>query len=158
MRVLHPSIVVAAIAMFVAVAPGHAQTGAPFEIVVTGGSHAGTYRLPEENMICMYTKSRKQFSAAYKDTDAKDAKKVSGAGINVFDADGAGPYKGEINVRFGDPGSDRPAAFSFFVPRDAPGPITYTRKGTSADAAFSSKAKDGSSIKMTAHCSSIMEF
>src|SRR4051812_27852286 len=78
------------------------------EIVITSGPHAGTYKLPPANMICMNVKARKQFSAAYKDPKAKDAKTISGVGVNVFNPDDAGPKRGQINIRFGDPEDKKP--------------------------------------------------
>ena len=103
-----------AIAAFCAATPPRsgAQAGDSFEIVVGSGPHAGTYKLPADNVICLHVKARKRFSAAYKDVSATDPKKVSGAGINIFNPDAPGPKEGQVNIRFGDPGEKGPAPYS----------------------------------------------
>lgn len=115
-----------------------AQATNALEIVIGNGPHAGTYRLAPEATICLYVKDRKHFSAAYKDTKARDPKVISGAGINVFDAGAAGSARGEINIRFGDPKEERPAAYEGHIPQDNQGSLALSRRGKLADIALAS--------------------
>jgi hypothetical protein len=128
------------------------------QIVIAGGSHAGTYSLPAENVICMYTKSRRQFSVAFKDPTAVGAKAVSGAGVNVFDPETPSSTRSQINIRFGDPKDERPAAYELWVPRDSPGPVKLVRQRGTAELAFEGRAKDGATLRITATCDAVDEF
>jgi hypothetical protein len=130
-RLLCVSLVVVA---FCAAAPprARAQAGDSFEIVIGSGPHAGIYKLPADGTICMHMKAQKRVSGAYRDIDAKDPKTVNSAGINVFNPDDPGPKEGEVNIRFGDPGDKRGAAYGLFIPRDSKGPLTLTRSGKAA--------------------------
>ena len=135
-----------------------AQSATAIEIEIGAGSHAGSYKLPEANTICMHVKSRNHFSAAYKDVAATDAKTVSGAGFNVFNPDDPASRRGEINIRFGDPGDKRPAAIELQIPAGQPGPLTLTRSGTAATLTFRGRTKDGVALQVTARCASVEEF
>lgn len=136
--------------------PTHAANN--FEIIIGNGPHAGTYKLAEANTTCLSVKARKQVSAAYKDTKVQDAKTISGAGINVFNPDDAGPKRGEINVRFGDPDDKRPAAYEILISRDSKDPLTMTKHGTAVELAFNGQTKNGIKLRATATCTDIDEF
>ena len=145
--------------MLIALATGGttAQAANSFELIIADGPHAGSYSLPAANIACMNVKARKQFSAAYKDTNAKDAKIVSGIGINVFSSDDLSSRRGEINVRFGDPEEKRPATYETPVSRDSKG-FTFTRKGAVIEVGFEGRAQSGTKLRLTAHCTDIDEF
>ena len=145
--------------MLMALAAGRtaAQAANSLEFVIADGPHAGTYQLPAANIACMNVKARKQFSAAYKDINAKDAKTVSGVGINVFNSDDAGARRGEINIRFGDPEEKRSATYETPVSRDGKG-FTFTRKGAVIEVGFEGRAQSGTKLRMTARCTDIDEF
>jgi hypothetical protein len=135
-----------------------AQAANTMEIIIDNGPHAGTYKLPAANTICIHAKERKQFSAAYKDITALDPKVLSGAGINVFNPDDAGPRHGQINIRFGDPEDKRPALYEAFVPRDSKGSLTLTRKDLVVDLVFEGETKNGVKLRAMAKCGDIDEF
>ena len=134
-----------------------AQAANSLELIIADGPHAGSYSLPTANIACMNVKARKQFSAAYKDTNAKDAKMVSGVGVNVFNSDDLGARRGEINIRFGDPEEKRPATYETPVSRDSKG-FTFTRKGAVIEVGFEGRAQSGTKLRLTAHCTDIDEF
>ena len=145
--------------MLMALAAGGtaAQASNSLELVIADGPHAGTYHLPAANIACMNVKARKQFSAAYKDTNAKDAKIVSGVGINVFHSDDAGARRGEINIRFGDPDEKRPAAYETAISHDSKG-LLFERKGRAVELRFDGAAQNGTPVRVLAHCIEIDEF
>lgn len=134
-----------------------AQAANSLEVIIANGPHAGTYQLPAVNIACLSIKARKQFSAAYKDTNAKDAKIVSGVGINVFNSDDAGARRGEINIRFGDPEEKRQATYETPVSRDSKS-FTFARKGAVIEVGFEGRAQSGTQLRMTARCTDIDEF
>ncbi|HLG59784.1 MAG TPA: hypothetical protein VI485_30875 [Vicinamibacterales bacterium] len=156
-RLLCASFVVVA---FCAVAPtrARAQAGDSLEIVIGGGPHAGTYKLPGDGTICMHMKAQKRFSCAYRDVDAKDPKTVNSAGINIFNPDDPGPKQGEVNIRFGDPGDKRSVAYGLFIPRDSKGPLTLTRSGKAATLTFEGQTANGIKLQFTAKTASVSEF
>lgn len=137
-------------------APAHAANR--LEIVVGHGPHAGTYQLAAANTICLHAKERKQFSAAFKDTQALDPKALSSAGINVFNPDDSGAKWGQVNIRFGDPGDKRPAAFEVSIPRGSKESLTLTKKGGVVDLTFDGRTKDGIKLRVNATCTDIDEF
>ncbi len=157
---LRLSLVVVAACVLGAVVPvdTRAQAGNTLEIIIGNGPHAGTYKLPSANTICIHAKQRKQFSAAYKDVSARDPRTLSGAGINVFNPDDTGPKQGQINIRFGDPDDKRPAPYEVSIPRDSQGPLALTRKGKLADLAFEGQTKNGIKLRVTAKCGDVDEF
>ena len=156
-RLLCASFVVTAFCA-VATPRARAQAGDSFEIVIGGGPHAGTYKLPGDNTICMHMKAQKRFSGAYRDADAKDPKTVNSAGINVFNPDDPGPKQGHVNIRFGDPGDTRGAAYELSIPRDSKGPLTLARSGKAATLTFQGQTADGVKLQFTAKCGSVNEF
>jgi hypothetical protein len=156
-RLLRVALVVIA---FCAIASprARAQAGDSFEIVIGNGPHAGTYKLPGDNTICMHMKAQKRFSGAYRDIDAKDPKTVNSAGINIFNPDDPGPKQGEVNVRFGDPADKRAASYGLSIPRDSKGPLTLTRSGKAATLMFQGQTASGIKLQLTAKCASVNEF
>ncbi len=158
-RFLRLSFVIVGACVLGAVVPvdTRAQAVNTLEIIIGNGPHAGTYKLPAANTICIHAKQRKQFSAAYKDVNARDPKTLSGAGINVFNPDDAGPKQGQINIRFGDPDDKRPAPYEVSIPRNK-GSLTLTRKGKFADLAFEGQTKNGIKLRVTAKCGDVDEF
>jgi hypothetical protein len=148
------------VAVFWMAAPWHVsgQAGTSFEIVIGSGPHAGTYKLPESNTICMHMKAQQRFSAAYKDVEAIDPKTVSGAGINIFNPDDPGPKRGQLNIRFGDPKDQRPAPYEVSIPSESKGPLTLTRAGKTATATFQGQTKSGINVQVSAKCGSVDEF
>ena len=147
-------------AIVLGAAPGNvrAQVVNSLEIIIGSGPQAGTYKLPATNTICLHTKQPNQFSAAYKDLKASAPKTPSGVGINVFNPDEAGPKQGEVNIRFGDPDSKRPALYQVFIPRDSKGPLTLTKNGKVVDLTFQGQTKDGIALHVTARCGQILDF
>ena len=128
------------------------------DIVIANGPQAGTYKLPAANMICMNVKARKLFSAAYKDSTAQDATVISGTGVNVFNPDEAGPKRGEITIRFGDPDEKRPAAYNISIARDSKNLLTMKKSGKVAEVAFDGQTKTGAKLRVLATCTEIEEF
>ena len=135
-----------------------AQAGTSMEIVIGNGPHAGTYKLSAGKTTCLYVKTDKQFSAAYKDVGANDPKRVSGVGINVFNPDDPGPKQGQVNIRFGDPDGKRPAPYVVVIPRDSKGPLGLTRSGQAATLTFQGQTKSGIDLQVTAMCAQVVEF
>ena len=159
-RLIRQFLLVAGAGTLGAAAPGnvHAQVVNALEIVIGSGPQAGTYKLPATNTICLHTKQPNQFSAAYKDLNARDPKTPSGVGINVFNPDEAGPKQGEVNIRFGDPDRKRLPLYEVSIPRDSKGPLTLTKNGKVVDLTFQGQTKDGITLRVTAKCGQINEF
>jgi hypothetical protein len=159
-RRIRQFILVAGASTLGAAAPGnvHAQGVNALEIVIGNGPQAGTYKLPATNTICLRTTQPNQFSAAYKDLKARDPRTPSGAGINVFNPDEAGPKQGEINIRFGDPDKKRPPLYQVSIPRESKGPLTLTKNGKVVDLTFQGQTKEGIMLHVTAKCGQINEF
>jgi hypothetical protein len=155
-RLLCASFVVTAFCA-VAAPRARAQAGDSFEIVIGSGPHAGTYKLPGDNTICMHMKAQKRFSGAYRDIDAKDPKTVNSAGINIVNPDDPGPKQGQVNIQFGNPGDTR-AAYEVSIPRDSKGPLTLTRSGKAATLTFQGQTANGIKLQITARCASVNEF
>jgi hypothetical protein len=153
--------VAAALAVAAAGTLGAARltAGAPentLEIVIGGGPNAGTYKPPAADVSCMYLKQQKQFNAVYKDFDAKDAKKVGEAGINILNPDDPGPKRGNVLVDFGSREDQRAQKYSISIP-DPGATLTLTRNGKTAEMAFQGRTKAGIAIRMTAKCLAIDE-
>jgi hypothetical protein len=159
-RAIRQFVLVAGASALGAAAPGnaHAQAVNALEIVIGSGPQAGTYKLPATNMICLRTKQPNQFSAAYKDFNARDPKTPSGVGFNVFNPDEAGPKQGEINIRFGDPDRKRPVLYEVSISGDSKGKLTLTKNGKVVDLTFQGQTKDGVTLRVTAKCGQIMEY
>src|SRR5262249_52783202 len=135
------------------VAPVNARAQAvnTLEIVIGGGPHAGTYTPPGAQVICLHAKAAKQFSAAYKDFNARDAKRLSEAGITVVNPDETGTKRGEVRIAFGDPDKS-PAVYDVVIPRDSMGPLTLAKHDKGADLTFQGQTKDGIPLRVTAAC------
>src|SRR5215217_1935112 len=81
------------------------------EIVIGNGPHAGAYKPPASEVICMHVKKEKRYTAAWKDFNAHDAKAIAEAGINVSNPDDSGAKRGEVRIAFGDP-DKKPTVYS----------------------------------------------
>jgi hypothetical protein len=125
------------------------------EIVVGGGLHAGTYKPPASAVICLRVKQ--EFSAAFKDFDARAPKMLSEAGISVSNAGEAGAKRGEVRLAFGDP-DKKPSVYDVLVPRDSNGPLVLTKSGTRVELSFQGQTKEGIQLRVTASCVQIDEF
>lgn len=147
-------IVVGASLFNVAALSGGAAQDNTLEIVIGSGPHAGTYRPPTSPIICMDAKQR-QFTAAYKDFDAGDPKKLSEAVINIANPTDAGTKRGDVLISFGDPARKPVSQYTISIPTDSAGPLTFTRNGKTADLSFRGRTKDGTPVQITARCSSI---
>ena len=143
---------VASVLVVAAYALAAAQDENTLEIVVGNGPHAGTYKPPAENIICLHYKKEKRYTAAWKDFDAHDAKAIAEAGINVSNPDDAGAKHGEVRITFGDP-NKKPTVYS--VERV---PLTMTTKGRGTEITFQGKTKDVTEFRVTAKCSDVEEF
>ena len=134
------------------------QKGAPnpVEVVIGNGPHAGTYKLPGSEVICMHVKG-KQTAAAYKNFDPRNPKLVSEVGINVDNSDDAGAKRGEVRVAFGDP-DKKPTVYEVRIPSESPGPLVMTKTGAKVDLSFQGKTKDGIQLRITARCADIEQF
>lgn len=121
------------------------------EIVVGNGPHAGTYKPPADTVICLHAKTQKRYSAAWKDFNARDAKAIAEAGINVSNPDDTGAKHGEVRIAFGDP-DKKPTVYSVDQ-----APLTLTKTGKGAEITFQGKTKDGIQLRVTAKCSDIEE-
>jgi hypothetical protein len=126
-------------------------------IVIDNGPHAGTYKPPAADTMCMLFKQQKQFTVVYKDFDAADPTKVGEGGINITNPDEAGPKRGDVLVAFGSRGDKQASRYSVSVPGDSAGPITLIRNGKAADLAFQGRTKDGISLHVTARCPVVEE-
>jgi len=119
------------------------------EIVVGNGPHAGTYKPPAENIICMHHKKERRYFATWKDFDAHDAKAIAEAGINMLNPHDPGAKHGEVRIAFGDPGK-KPTVFSV-----GQAPLAMTMKGDGDEITFQGKTKDGIQLQVTAKCSDV---
>ena len=126
-----------------------AQAENTLEVVIGNGPHAGTYNPPAENIICMHYKKEKRYFATWKDFDARDAKAIAEAGINVLNPDDPGAKHGEVRIAFGDP-DKKPTVYSVYQ-----APLTLTLKGNGAEITFQGKTKDGIQLRVTAKCSDV---
>jgi hypothetical protein len=125
------------------------------ELVIGGGPHAGTYKLPASAVMCAYFKEGKNLAAIYKDFDASDVKTVSDAAINVLNPDEAAPKWGSVLVAFGGRDGKRGARYDVKVTGNSVGSLSVARKGKAADLAFQGQTKDGISLHLTARCMEI---
>jgi hypothetical protein len=51
------------------------------DVVVVDGALAGHYQAPGSEVICLHAKKQRQYSAAWRDFNARDPKQMSEAGI-----------------------------------------------------------------------------
>lgn len=136
------------------------------EVVVGNGPHAGTYKPPASEVICMHVKKQRLYTAAWrnlllneqvnalfgKTTQGKnDTAVISEVGINVPNADGPGAKSGQVLVAFGDRDKKQ---IEYKVDQ---APLTLTIKGKGAEIAFQGKTKDGIQLRVTAACSDVEE-
>jgi hypothetical protein len=125
------------------------------EILISNGPHAGTYKLPTDPIICMDRKQQKEFTAVYKDFDAKDPKVPGTAAIHILNYVEPGPKQGSAFVTFRDSATKPGARYSVEIFRDGTNSLTITRNPKGADLAFQGKTKEGITLRMTATCTSI---
>ncbi|MGH7460292.1 MAG: hypothetical protein ACREMA_04600 [Longimicrobiales bacterium] len=145
--------------LFIALAaagPARAQSDDRMTIVIGKGPHAGTYKLDPGNMTCLHAKERKQFSAAYSDGDARDAKVIKEVGINVFKGDIPAEKNADVSVTFGD-GKTR-TEYAISIPSKSRQTVSMTRKGGTVELAFHGVTKAGIPLQMTAFCGNVFEF
>ena len=121
------------------------------EIVIGNGPHAGAYKPPASEVICMHVKKEKRYTAAWKDFNAHDAKAIAEAGINVSNPDDSGAKRGEVRIAFGDP-DKKPTVYSVDQ-----APLTLTINAKGAEIVFQGKTKDGVQIQVMAKCSDVDE-
>lgn len=158
---MHRSVLTFSLTLLAAVAPassGAGESADSMTIVIGGGSHVGTYELASTNMICMMTQSGSHFSAAYKDTEAREPNVISGAGINVDNVDGAGLKTGEINVTFGDPEEKGGFTLEARVPDKGKHGFAYSKSGKAVAVSFDGQTNDGVELQVKAHCDDPMAF
>ena len=91
--------------------------------------------------------AKKRYFATWKDFDARDAKAIAEAGINVLNPDDPGAMHGEVRIAFGDP-DKKPTLYNV-----AQAPLTM--KGKGAEITFQGKTKDGIQLRVTAKCSDV---
>jgi hypothetical protein len=132
----------------------HAQAADSMEVVVGNGPHAGTYKLASDNMTCLLVGKDQHFSAAYRDIDARDAKSVNSAGINVFKSNVANPTDGQVNITFGDGAAK--TAYRASGPNGG-GTLTFAKKGRAVDLTFQGTTKEGIRLRFTAHCADFVD-
>jgi hypothetical protein len=134
-----------------------ARAAAPnsLEIVITGGPRAGTYKAPD--VICVHAKKQREFLAASKVFDARAAGALSEAGISVSNPEETAAKRGEVRIAFIGPSPSQPTVYDIVIPRDSPGPLTFTKTATQADLSFQGQAKGGIQLRVTAKCGDIDE-
>jgi len=121
------------------------------EVVIGNGPHAGTYKPPASEVICMHVKNDKRYTAAWKDFNAHDPKALAEVGINVSNPDDAGAKRGEVRIAFGDP-AKKPTVYSVDKV-----PVTFATKGKGSEIAFQGKTKEGIQVQVTSKCSDVEE-
>ena len=95
--------------------------------------------------ICAHFKDQKFSTATWSDTDIKDPKKMSAAGIKVDNPELPGPKKGDIEISFGG------AAGAYRVSQE---PVTMTVKGKGAVFVYQGAIK-GVKLKVTGTCNEL---
>jgi hypothetical protein len=136
------------------VASAQKAAGNILEIVVGSGPYAGTYKAPTDQVICLYVKTRPQFSVSYKNFSPNGATALAEGGINVDNPDDAGAKRGHVLTTFGS-SDKKPPFYDVSVPGPGAGPITLKRSGTRAELTYQGKTKDGVQVRVTATCSDI---
>jgi hypothetical protein len=134
------------------------------EVVVGNGPHAGTYKPPASEVICLHVKKQRVYGATWRYLDdqvnamygktspsKRDATMINEAAINVSNADEPGAKYGEVIIAFGDRDKKQ---IRYTVDRV---PLTLTIKGKGAEIAFQGKTKDGIQLRVTAACSEVDE-
>ncbi len=121
------------------------------DVVVVDGPLAGHYQAPGSEVICLHAKKQKQYSAAWRDFNARDPKKMSQAGISVSNPDDAGARHGDVQITFGDP-DKKPVTYSANQV-----PLTLTITGKVGEISFQGKTKEGVQLRVTARCLDVEE-
>jgi hypothetical protein len=123
----------------------------PLIVVVANGPHAGTYKPPAGEVICVHSRSQRVYSAGWKDFSAHDPKAIAEAGVQVDDPDEAGPKRGHARISFGDTGKN-PTVYVTVVQ-----PLTLTIKGKVGEIVLDGKTADGIALHMTVTCTDLVE-
>ena len=137
------------------------------QVVIVNGPHAGTYKTPGSELICMRARQHHIYAATWTNLDevVKDLYGVDGnnkpddasemalniASISVSNPDDPGAKQGDVNVALVDRGKKQ---ISYKV--DAV-PLSLTIKGEGAEISFEGKTKDGIQLRVTAKCSKMEE-
>jgi hypothetical protein len=116
------------------------------EVVILNGPNAGTYKSNPAETVCAHFKEQKFSTASWSDTDIKDPKKMSAAGIKVDNPEVAGPKSGQVEISFG----GHAMAYMASVP------VTMTVKGKGAVFTFEGTIK-GTKMKVTGTCKVVEE-
>jgi len=116
------------------------------EVVILNGPNAGTYKSVSSETVCAHFKDQKFSTVSWSDTDIKDPKKMSAAGIKVDNPELAGPKRGQVEISFG----GHAMAYLASVP------VTMNVKGKSAVFTFEGSIK-GTKMKVTGTCKMIEE-
>jgi hypothetical protein len=117
------------------------------EVVILNGPHAGSYRSVSSETICAHFKAQKFSTATWSDSDIKDPKRMSAAGIKVDHPELPGSKKGDVEISFG----QQAAAY-----RITQEPVTMTLKGQGAVFRFEGVTK-GVKLKVTGTCEVLEE-
>lgn len=134
------------------------------EIVVVNGPHAGTYKPPASDVMCVHYKQQRVYAATWANIE-NEAKAVSGSptqtknnaneisegAVNISNPDAPGAKYGELLIAFG-MGKKR---IRYTVDR---APLKLTIKGRGAEIASQGKTKDGIELRVTARCSKVEQF
>ncbi len=137
------------------------------EVVIVNGPHAGTYKTPGSDLICVRAKQQHIYGATWmnldevlKDVygaegknkpDQPNAISLNSASISVSNPDDPGAKQGDVDVGLVDRSKK---LFSYKV--DAV-PVSLTIKGEGAEISFQGKTKDGVQLQVTAKCSTMEE-
>ncbi len=129
------------------------------EVVVANGPHAGTYKPPAADVICIHYQAQQIYAATWRDLDealsgeAAAAKnptnEATEAAINISNPDAPGAKFGELLIAFGHRGTKQDR---YTVDRT---PLTLTIKGKGAEITSQGKTKDGIQIRITAKCAEV---
>ena len=143
---------------------------AGFEVTITGGPHAGTYKGTEVGCFLLAPSkgSPKEFEVASSrgssrgDGPAIDPKVLNAVRIHVYQAEKAGPVTdGFAHVIFGT--ENKPGSTMYEVrlksPRDkGTGTITFAVSGQDANAGFDGRTGQGIRMHIAMHCTDLMAF
>ena len=137
------------------------------EVVIGNGPHAGTYKPPESEVICMHAKKQRIYAATWRNlheeinalfvpgaqgkNKADDPKAMSEAAIKVSNPDDPAAKYGDVLVAFGDP-AKKHVEYNVYA-----APLTLTIKGKGAEILFQGKTKDGIQLRVTGKCSEVDE-
>ena len=132
------------------------------EVVVVNGPHAGTYKPPASEVMCVHYKKQQIYAATWRNLDEalsgtatpgkNPANEVTAAAIKVSNPDAPGAKFGELRIAFG----HRDGKQAQYTVDETP--LTLTIKGKGAEITSQGKTKDGIQIRVTAKCSEVETF